>query len=126
MNAIDNQTGIYLAWPTSPTWKPIYTGSKTEVNDTCSNVGIASDSFAVRKGSYRGTFHGEVEFIPLAIVADPNELTRVWQNLLDRIHAEFDRVGQARQWFHTEDRARMKEIVRDVLGASGVDHQWVG
>jgi hypothetical protein len=45
-------TGLYIAYPTTETKKPIYRGYKTLVNGSNTKVGVARSSFADRQKSY--------------------------------------------------------------------------
>lgn len=131
MNEMWDKTGIYIAWPTTAKLKPIYRGSPTKrpsstmVNDQCTNVGKTAKSFQARQGDYVGTFGGEVEFKPLAAIEGRDELAQIEEEILLAMRKEFRQVGRARQWFHTSDRGRVEEIVRDVLAGSGVEHEWL-
>ena len=46
-----NETGVYLAYPTTSVLKPVYRGYKAQVNDMHTKVGITEDSFSSRKNS---------------------------------------------------------------------------
>ena len=122
-----HETGIYIAWPTSPIWKPIYPDAKTEVNDSCTNIGVPRcRSFESRKADYVSDFGGEVEFEPLASTDDLVGLRAVEKDIHHTLLREgFRRVGRAPKWFQTDDRDRVKEIVQEVLLASGIEHRWL-
>ncbi|MEA1051904.1 hypothetical protein U5801_19135 [Lamprobacter modestohalophilus] len=104
-------TGLYIAFPTSPTLKPIYAGYKTLVNNQHTKVGIARDSFMARKQSYVGTFEGEVEFWPIVEVAR-EQLKGVEDQLLARLSQRYTKVGRAREWFNTTDRAEIRLMIQ--------------
>ncbi len=87
----DSDTGVYIAFPTSETMKPIYRGSKTKVNSRHTKVGITTDSFATRDSEYAKTFDGEVTFTPFASV--PANRLKV---LEDRILAAIGRISPCR------------------------------
>lgn len=106
-------TGIYIAYPTSPVLKPIYRGYKTKVNNAHTKVGIATDSFYARKNSYFSTFDGEVEFVPIAEIK--NEIIEeVEQEILGRLSRLFRKVGNAHEWFDTDNRDMVLQIISEV------------
>jgi hypothetical protein len=108
-----NSTGIYIAYPTSPTLKPIYRGYTTMVNDRHTKVGIARDSFAARRNSYVGTFDGEVVFLPVAVI-DAQHVEAIEQVILAKLCERFRRVGRAREWFDTTDREAFLGVIKEV------------
>lgn len=110
-----NATGIYIAYPTSPTLKPIYRGYTTKVNNQHTKVGIARDSFSARKNSYTGTFDGEVVFLPVAVI-DAEHLESIEQVILAKLCERFRRVGRAREWFDTADRETFLRVINEVTG----------
>lgn len=110
-----NSTGIYIAYPTSSTLKPIYPGYATMVNDRHTKVGIARDSFAARRNSYMGTFNGEAVFLPLAVL-DAQHLEAIEQVILAKLCERFRRVGRAREWFDTTDREAFLAVIKEVTG----------
>ncbi len=110
------KTGIYIAYPTSVVLKSIYRPKnyKTQVNDQHTKVGIAKESFGARRMGYVGNFDGEVEFVPIVRI-ELDRLIEAEQAVLAAVRAEYKRVGRAREWFHTVDRERVKEIVFETL-----------
>ena len=114
----DSDTGVYIAFPTSETMKPIYRGSKTKVNSRHTKVGITTDSFATRGSGYAKTFDGEVTFTRLAAVP-ANRLKALEDRILATVARRFHRVGSAREWFDTDDREAITEIVLGVIHDDG-------
>ena len=121
---IDEQTGIYIAYPTTDTLKSIYRPKnyKTEVNNQHTKVGIAKESFQARKTGYTSNFDNEVEFHPIAII-DRAYLEEAESKIIAAICKEFGRVGRAREWFCTSDHKRIVDIIIDSLSASGIKHE---
>jgi len=128
MSSILSNTGIYIAFPTTPVLKSIYRPKnyKTKVSSKHTKVGIAKDSFDARSKGYHSNFDNEVIFTPLTIIEDIDALITVEQYVLSQIASEFKRVGRAREWFNTDNHKRIKEIVAQSLSNSGVHHQYVG
>jgi hypothetical protein len=60
-----NSTGVYIAYPTSAQFKPIYRGYKTVVNLEHTKIGIAQRSFESREHGYIAAFQSEVKFFPV-------------------------------------------------------------
>jgi hypothetical protein len=118
------QTGIYIAYPTTPELKSIYRPKnyKTMVNDQHTKIGIAKDSFNSRAKGYYGNFDNEVVFIPLVII-DIKHLELIEKTILSEIKTEFARVGRAREWFNTINRERIIEIVFCTLKLSGIEYE---
>lgn len=118
------QTGIYIAYPTTSELKSIYKPKnyKTMVNDQHTKVGIAKDSFNSRSKGYYGNFDNKVDFIPLVII-DVKHLGQIEKIILSEINAEFSRVGRAREWFDTTNRKRVTEIVFSTIVASGIEYK---
>ncbi len=106
--------GVYLAYPTSETLKPIYRKLKTHVNSEHTKVGIASLSFASREREYKNTFQREVEFIRLAEVP-VDRLAEVEAAVLLELGTRYARVGRAREWFQTKDREAIEVAVLEVV-----------
>ena len=121
------QTGIYIAYPTTSELKSIYKPKnyKTMVNEQHTKVGIAKDSFNSRGKGYYGNFDNEVEFIPLVII-NVNHLEQTEKVILSEIKTEFTRVGRAREWFNTNNRKRIIEIVFNTIIALGIEHERIG
>ena len=121
------QTGIYIAYPTTSELKSIYKPKnyKTMVNDQHTKVGIAKDSFNSRSKGYYGNFDNEVDFIPLVII-DVKHLGQIEKIILSEINAEFSKVGRAREWFDTTNRKRVTEIVFSTIVASGIEYKRIG
>jgi hypothetical protein len=121
---IIEQTGIYIAYPTTSELKSIYKPKnyKTMVNDQHTKVGIAKDSFNSRSKGYYGNFDNEVDFIPLVII-DVKHLGQIEKFILSEINAEFSKVGRAREWFDTTNRKRVTEIVFSTIVASGTEYK---
>ncbi len=106
--------GVYLAYPTSETLKPIYRKLKTHVNSEHTKVGITSLSFASREREYKNTFQREVEFIRLAEVP-VDRLAEVEAAVLLELGTRYARVGRAREWFQTKDREAIEAAVLEVV-----------
>lgn len=125
---IYNQTGIYIAYPTSSVPKSIYRQKsyKTLVNDRHTKVGIAKDSFKSRKNGYSKNFDEEVTFIPLAIIEDIEELKECERLILKVLDSEFSKVKPSREWFDTNNYRRVTEIVAQVLCLHNVKHKFIG
>ena len=112
---IDKQgTGFYIAYPTTTELKPIYRGLKTMVNNRHTKVGVTVKSFLSREREYLGTFGGEVEFVPIAEVP-ASQLELLEQIILDKVCEKYRKVGNAREWFDTDDRESIVAIVLSVL-----------
>lgn len=124
MDSIENKTGIYIAYPTSSVLKSIFRAKnyKAKVNNEHTKIGIAKDSFKARKSGYLSNFDNEVAFIPLVIISDIKELTRIEKLILSKILFEFSRVGRAREWFLTNNHKRIKEIIMQCVINDGVKH----
>ncbi len=122
-----NQTGIYIAYPTTSELKSIYRPKnyKTLVNDQHTKVGIAKDSFKSRSRGYYGNFDNEVEFIPIVII-DVKYLDQIEKLVLSEIKAEFSKVGRAREWFKTTNYKRITEIIFSTLKSTGIEHERIG
>ena len=118
------QTGIYIAYPTTSELKSIYKPKnyKTMVNNQHTKVGIAKDSFNSRSKGYYGNFDNEVDFIPLFII-DVKHLGQIEKIILSEINAEFSKVGRAREWFDTTNRKKVTEIVFSTIVASGIEYK---
>ena len=125
MISVENKTGIYLAFPTSSVLKSIYRPKNytTMVNDQHTKVGIAKDSFSSRSRGYLSNFDDEVDFQPLALIDDVEELIAAEKVVLANLRAEYLRVGRAREWFATNDHERVVEIVIAALERSGIQYQ---
>lgn len=121
-NSNRGMTGIYMAYPTSPLLKSVCRprGYKSLVNDQYTKVGIAKISFRSRERRYKSNFDDEVEFVPLAIIGG-EELERIEKPVLAAIAKEFEKVSRARQWFHTNNRCRVADIVSTTLRRSNVE-----
>ncbi len=115
MDVLDN-TGIYIAYPTSSVMKSIYRQKNyiTKVNHLHTKIGIARDSFAARRMGYVRNFDGEVKFLPIVHI-EGGHLKEAEKAVIAAIRAKYNRVGKAREWFDTSDRERVKEIVFKTL-----------
>lgn len=105
-----NSCGIYLAYPTTLEFKPVYRGYRTLVSSGDTKVGIALRSFAARERQYITTFHSEVVFLPI-LELPAQELRQFEKQLLDLAKLKYPRSGSAREWFRTTDRQGLAEIV---------------
>jgi len=123
---IEQKTGIYIAYPTSPLLKSIYRpGSyKTKVNDQHTKVGIATKSFASRRKVYFDNFDNEVEFIPITIISS-DQLKKAEQLILVEIKRKYKKVGRSREWFNTPKRQEIVEIIISTLAESGIAHEQI-
>ena len=121
-----NRTGVYIAYPTSPTLKSIYRPKnyKTKVNDQHTKIGIAKNNFKSRKSDYLGNFDNEVEFMPVVLIA-PEFLEAIEKSIVSVLCSNFRRVGRT-EWFCTTDRRRISEIIVKTLVESGIEHEYVG
>lgn len=109
-----HRIGIYLAYPTTPQLKRIDRNLKTHVNHSHTKVGKTSASFKAHQAYYEKVFDRDIKFEPLAEV--PQErMAEVEQEVLSRLGARYSRVGQAREWFDTNDRETVASIVRDAV-----------
>ena len=119
-----NQTGIYIAIPTSAVLKSIYRAQnyKTEVNNEHLKIGITKDSFQSRSKCYYDNFDNEVEFIPLVAI-NRDVLKEVEAKVLAQIKIEFNRVGRAREWFDTNDKQRIIKILISTLCKENVEYE---
>ncbi len=106
--------GVYLAYPTSETLKPIYRKLKTLVNSSHTKVGITTQSFAAREREYQRTFNREVVFVRLAEVP-AERLVEIEGAILSALQSRFSRVGRAREWFDTTDRESIRAEVSAVI-----------
>jgi hypothetical protein len=109
-----NGVGVYMAYPTTSVLKPIYQGYKAQVNDMHTKVGITEDSFSSRKNSYLKTFGGEVKFIPVAEIKMA-ELKNVEKIIVADLSTKFQKVGRTREWFETNDRNMILEMVLESI-----------
>jgi hypothetical protein len=118
-----NQTGIYIAIPTSAVLKSIYRAQnyKTQVNNEHLKIGITKDSFESRSRCYYDNFDNKVEFIPLVAI-NMEVLKEVENKVLIQIKNEFRRVGRAREWFDTNDKERIIEILISTLDKENVEY----
>jgi len=107
-------TGIYVACPTTGEMKPIYRGAATWVNNRHTKVGITKKSFAARRAYYEKVFGGEVEFTPLAEVPS-HLLDGLEREMLLALSRQFRKVGNAHEWFDTDDRETVISLVRKVV-----------
>jgi hypothetical protein len=123
-----SQTGIYLAYPTSPEPKSIFRQKnyKTKVNENHTKVGIAKDSFKGRENGYLINFDKEIKFIPLAIIEDIEELKECERLILKMLDSEFSKVKPSREWFDTNNYQRVTEIVAKVLSLHNIKHKFIG
>ena len=121
-----NKTGIYIATPTSNTLKSIYRAQnyKTQVNNEHLKIGITKDSFQLRSKCYYDNFDNEVDFIPLVAI-DRNKLKEIENKVLNRIKDEFTRVGRAREWFDTNNKARIISILISTLNHENVEYEFL-
>lgn len=110
-------TGIYIAYPTSSVFKPIFRGYRTEVNSEHTKVGIAKRSFSSREQGYIATFQSEVKFFPM-LALPAIQLSRFEAQLIGHLLGKYHRSGPAREWFHTTERQAIAELIWS-LGASG-------
>ena len=124
--SLGKETGIYIAFPTSRVMKSIYRPKnyKTLVNDQHTKVGITKNSFASRRKSYTDNFDNQVNFIPLAIV-HPDQLNKAETSILKVIREKYKRVGRAREWFHTQNRDDLIELILTTLTASDIEHELI-
>ena len=122
-----NQTGIYIAYPTTSELKSIYRTKnyKTMVNNQHTKVGIAKDSFNSRSKGYYGNFNNEVKFIQTVII-DIKDLESIEKIILEKIKLEFLIVGRAREWFNTTNRKRITEIIFSTLVDSSIKYECIG
>jgi hypothetical protein len=120
MKELMENTGIYLTYPKDKAKQSIYKAKnyKTEVNNQCTKIGIVETSFASREKAYKKNF-GDIEFMSLAIV-NKADLKTIEKTILIEIKKEFKKVGRSREWFHTTNRNRIIDIVRDVLCQSNI------
>ena len=121
-----NQTGIYIAIPTSAVLKSIYRAQnyKTEVNNEHLKIGITKDSFQSRSKCYYDNFDNEVEFIPLVAI-NRDVLKEVEAKVLAQIKIEFNRMGRAREWFDTNDKNRIISILINTLEKENVKFKFI-
>lgn len=126
-NEPGEETGIYIAYPTSPILKSIYQvkNYRTQVNHQHTKVGIAKGSFSARKKGYVKNFDEEVDFIPIAII-DYEYLKYAETRVILAVSSEFSKVGRAQEWFNTSDRQRISEIIAHTLMSSDIEHLFVG
>ena len=62
------------------------------------------------------TFHGELVFTPLVKLL-PVNMSSVEKKILQRLKLmNYNRVGNAREWFNTNDRKEVVNIIYAVLG----------
>jgi hypothetical protein len=106
--------GVYLAYPTAPVLKPIYRKLKTQVNDEHTKVGVTRVSFAVREREYKNTFQQEVKFVRLVEVP-AHRLAEVEAAILYELGARYQRVGKAREWFHSKEHTEIAATVLAVV-----------
>ena len=121
-----NQTGIYIARPTSAVLKSIYRAKnyKTKVNNEHLKIGITKDSFQSRSKCYYDNFDNEVEFIPLVAI-NRDVLKEVEAKVLAQIKIEFNREGRAREWFDTNDKNRIISILMSTLEEENVKFELI-
>ena len=123
---VADRTGIYIAFPTTDVLKSIYKPKKykTKVNDQHTKVGIAKDCFAARRKGYVTNFDNEVQFIPVVSISI-SELEEAERLVLNRLCQEFQRVGRAREWFNTNDRDKIIELIEITLASSNIRHEFI-
>ncbi len=126
MNALD-KTGIYVAYPTSPVLKSIHKAKnyKTKVNSQHTKIGKAKVSFRSRQRSYVNDFDNEVVFKPIVVIA-PHLLDDVEDSIRKNIDLEYRRAGNARDWFETDNRERIIEIIMQTMATLGIQYERVG
>lgn len=114
------KTGIYITFPKSNNKQSIYKAKnyKTKVNNECTKVGIVETTFDSREKSYADNF-GDIVFEKIAFV-DKVYLKDIERLFLAEIKKEFKTVGRSREWFHTTNRERLIEIIRQVLDQSNI------
>jgi hypothetical protein len=122
--SLGKERGIYIAFPTSRVLKSIYRPKnyKTLVNDQHTKVGITKNSFAQRRKGYVDNFDNKVNFIPLAIVP-LDKLDEAENLILGEICKKYTKVGRSREWFSTQNREDIIELILTTLTASGIEHK---
>ena len=122
--SIANLQGIYLAHPTSPELKSIYKAKdyKTKVNNQHTKIGKADSSFAKAMSRYRSSFDGEIKFIPIASM-DKQALGIVEDAIKVEMNSRFKRLGRSREWFDTDDRKQVRDVILQVILKTDVEHQ---
>jgi len=124
--SLGKEKGIYIAFPTSRVMKSIYRPKnyKTMVNEQHTKVGITKNSFKSRRKGYIDNFDNQVNFIPIAIV-HPDQLNKAETSILAVIREKYKRVGRAREWFHTQNRDDLVELILTTLAASDIEHKLI-
>lgn len=114
-NSMDlNATGIYIAYPTTSTLKPIYRGYKTMVNNQHTKVGMAQDSFRSRRNGYLITFNGEIDFIPVAKIS-LDILPQIEKIVISSVAKQYEKIGRSQEWFATSDHQSVIGIILRIL-----------
>jgi hypothetical protein len=121
---LKEKIGIYIAYPTSSEFKPIYYKFKTKVNNNHTKVGKCENGFLGREKNYQKTFDNEVEFHPIVIL-NTKEDVQIEKELIQVLKERYKRVGFAREWFDTDDHESVIKIIVDVVKKSGVDYELV-
>lgn len=107
-------TGIYIAYPRSETFKVAHEGPGTLVNCRHTKVGFATDSFDASASKYRQQLDNRVKFIPIAEVAG-RDLPQLEKTVLSALDRRYARVGASKNWFDTEDRASIIDMIYSLL-----------
>ena len=121
---LKEKIGIYIAYPTSSEFKPIYYKFKTKVNNNHTKVGKCENGFLGREKNYQKTFDKEVEFHPIVILKKVEDLD-VEKDVIDVLKEKYKKVGFALEWFDTNDHESVIKIIVDVVKKSGVDYELV-
>jgi hypothetical protein len=121
--SIANLQGVYLAYPTSPELKSIYKAKdyKTKVNNQHTKIGKADSSFANAMSRYTSSFDGEIKFVPIASV-DKQAIEIVEASIKKEMNSRFKRLGRAREWFDTDDRKQVRDVILQVIINAGVSY----
>ncbi|MDA1228841.1 MAG: hypothetical protein O3A33_12920 [Chloroflexi bacterium] len=116
-SAVEN-TGFYIAYPTTAELKPIHKQNKNTVNCFHTKVGITHD-FEKRAAAYHRTFGGEIVFKPIVHI-EPARLIELEGLVKAEVSSQYNRVGTTREWFDTAERDQIVSIVMRVVSENGV------
>lgn len=118
---IMNQTGIYIAYTKSKVPVSIWKVQKykTMVDFRHTKVGITEKSFLSRRSGYQRNFGTDLVFNPIAIV-NKDYLKKIEKVYLKIISKKYKTVGKTTEWFDTDNRKDLKEIVIKILKANKI------
>jgi hypothetical protein len=124
----NGQVGLFIAYPTSSTMKSIFSpkGYKATVNRQHTKIGITKRGFKETLArNFVKTFDGQVEILPVALIA-PEYLDGAKAKVRKALSQRFPIVDETKDWFHSSDHNKFKDIIGKTLAASGIEHEYIG